>query len=275
MIGQYFSYNGTLKPLAEATVSIDDLEFTYGYGVYETLRFRNNILYHPELHAKRLLESARIIGITHDLDEKRIIKYVVELTASNNIPDANIKMLLLGGKECRIYIMMLAPLYPPSKLYSKGCKVITSKGERLFVKAKTLNMLMSYLAYTKAKENDAYDALLVDNEGNIREGTRTNFFFTDGNTIYTPPRSKVLDGVSQKIVIDIIKENNIQFKEKDINAEELNNYQGYFLTSTSSKIIPISCIDDKEFSIPEIIRMLMKLYDKNLDEYKDSLIKRS
>ena len=70
MIGPVFSKNGELLPVSEATIPLDNIEFTYGFGVYENIKIRNRILYFAEKHCQRLLHSAKYIGITTKLSPK-------------------------------------------------------------------------------------------------------------------------------------------------------------------------------------------------------------
>ncbi len=267
MLGPSFSFNSILKPISEAFISLDNLEFSYGFGVYEIIKVRNKIPYFPEKHIERLFHSAKTINLNVPLLPEAVFLALQDFT--NVIPDQsyNIKILCVGGN---LYIFATAPLFVPEKLYRTGVSVITYNGERLFPQAKTLNMLMSYQAYAQAKEQQAYDALLVDNNGFIREGTRTNFFFTDGKTIFTPPAEHVLEGVTKLTLSEALRQQGIDIVENKIVLTDIHNYIGFFLTSTSSKVLPITEIGGVTFAIPEIIKQAMKIYDNYLNEYAEN-----
>lgn len=269
MIGPSFSFNGNLLPIRQAVISVDNLSFCYGYGVYENLKVRNRVLFFPELHAERLLHSASAIGLKTIYTEKKIQEIIESLCRVIPQKSFNLKVLLMGNEKdnADMYAFALNPRFVTGKEYKEGVRVITHHGERLFPNAKTLNMLMSFLAYKKAQEKGAYDALLVDNEGAVREGTRTNLFFTDGEKIFTPPKEKVLEGVTRITVIDALKKKGIVVQEKELRFDGINLYKGFFLTSTSSKVLPIAKIDDKAFGISEIVKKVMKIYDEYLEEY--------
>jgi branched-chain amino acid aminotransferase len=128
-------------------------------------------------------------------------------------------------------------------------------------------MLMSYVAYKKARENNAYDSLMINNDNKIREGTRTNFFYTDGKTIFTAPKEQVLNGVTRITLLEALKKENIAVREKELDLKELKKYKGFFLTSTSSKVVPISEINNKKIEIPEIIKKVIRVYNRYLEEY--------
>jgi len=270
MLGKYFSFNGKLLPIEQATVNIDNLEFTYGFGVYENFKVRKKFVYFPEQHCSRLLKSATIINLKTTLNKKTILNYLSEFVKKIDEDSFNVKILLMGNKEdSDIYIFASAPKYLPKKFYSQGIKVITYHGERQFPQAKTLSMLQSYIAFKEAKEKDAYDALMV-HEGKILEGTRANLFFTDGKKIFTAPKHKILDGVTRSTLISALEKENIKVKEKILELKDLNKYSGFFLTSTSSKVLPISQINDIKTDIPEIIKKIIKIYDDFLKNYKKS-----
>ncbi len=184
------------------------------------------------------------------------------------------KILLIGGKtadESQLFIILLNPLFPDRKFYALGVDTITYKFQRLFPSAKTLNMLGSYMAYRKAKENGCYEALLIDESKNLIEGTRTNFFTIKDNKIFTQPKEQILEGITRDIVLHIARKSGYQIIETYLAIENLSDYDCAFLTSTSSKIIPIKKIDDFVFSgISENLKVLMKSYD-NLLENSDGV----
>jgi branched-subunit amino acid aminotransferase/4-amino-4-deoxychorismate lyase len=272
MTGSWCSLNGELIPAAHAVISVDDIDFSYGYGVYETLKVRKKILYFPELHAERLLHSASVIGLAPQWESRMakhicpedIVSWIQGLVRANETVDANVKMLLTGT---RLYIMTLNPLFPGRRLYRDGGAAVIAEGERVFPQAKTLNMLVSTLAFRKAQAAEAYDALLCGRDGLITEGTRTNLFFTDGELLYTPPADTILTGVTKLTLEQALKQEGLPLEEKALPRAELSRWQGYFLTSTSTKIMPLVRIGELEFGIPDITRRVMKIYDAWLDRY--------
>jgi branched-subunit amino acid aminotransferase/4-amino-4-deoxychorismate lyase len=269
----YFSKNGNILPVEQATISLFNIEYSYGFGVYETLKVRNGIVYFVDQHLERLEQSAKTIGLVHELSQEQIKDFISQLLKQEADNSAcNIKLVLIGGnskEKAQLFIFLSAPLFPDRKLYSHGAKTVTAQYERLFPHAKTLNMLGSYLAYKKARENNCYDALLLDQKNNIIEGTRTNFFAIKDMTIITPPKEKVLEGVTKITVLDTAQKNGFRIEEKEISFSEVKNYDGVFLTSTSIKIMPITQIDEVVFSqIPGNLKKLLKLYDDFLDASK-------
>ena len=293
---KYFSHNGTLKPVEEAVIPLSNIEYQYGFGVYESIRVAGGTPRFLDDHLARLQESARAIGLEHSFSNSSIYGIVQELIEKNAVETCNLKILLIGGpstsfdpfdglrvaprnskgdktqdkslgvnktKEgATLYILCLNPVFPDKKLYRDGVKCITHNYERAFPHAKTLNMLGSYLAYRKAKHAGAYDALLINRDGYITEGTRTNFFCIQGKTIISPREGDILPGVTRKMLMRAISGNGYTFKEGRVAPSDVKDYDGAFLTSTSSKILPIRMIDEIALPvIPEVLRELMILFD--------------
>lgn len=259
-----FLKNGEILPIEEAVIPISNIAYSYGFGVYESIRVSKGVVYFIFDHIERLLNSANIIDLEHPYSKKDIEQYINKLVSKIDIETFNIKVLLIGAQKkenALLFIIPSNPLFVDKKMYRDGVCVITANYERAFLDAKSLNMMQSYIEYKKAKEAGCYDALLVNDYRCVTEGTRTNFFVTKDDIIYTPPSKYVLRGVTRKIVLRVALENNIQILEKNIVKNELKNYDGAFLTSTSSKIIPIKQIDNIKYPVPEVTRNLMRLFN--------------
>lgn len=269
MVGPYFSFNGILTPVERGVVPLDDIDYAYGYGIYETLKVRHGLVYFPDLHEDRLRHSAKIIGFAIPGEIGIVGRWVAMLADANRITDCNIKILAVGRAEgtCDVYIICLNPLFPDRVLYKSGAALITYQGERHFPQAKSLSMLVSTIAYRAAVSKGAYDALLVRRDGAVTEGTRTNFFAVRGPEIVTAPFDTVLEGVTKLTLMRLLKGKGIPVNERMIEKIELDSYDGFFLTSTSSKVIPVTMIDDIKKPVLPLIRRVMELYDEFLKEY--------
>ncbi len=265
---KYFSQNGKILPIEQAVIPFSNIEYSYGYGVYESIRVSNGGVYFIKDHIERLLESAKVIGISHPFDEEFIKNSIFDLIHDFKSETFNLKILLIGASEKEktlLNIFCLNPLFPDRKLYRDGAEFITYSYERPFPHAKTLNMLQSYLAYKKAKEAGSYDSLLINKNGFITEGTRTNFFCIKDKTIFSPKEADILLGVMRKVMLKVARNNGYQIVEKNIKLEEVKSYDGAFVTSTSSKIMPIKSVDENVLNIPSALKELMRLLDDFLE----------
>ena len=267
---KYFSKNGKILPIEQATIPLTNIEYAYGFGVYENIRVTNGLACFLKDHIERLIKSAKIIRISHKFAISVIENSVLDLVKNIGIKTYNIKILLVGGS---LYIFCLNPLFPDKKLYRDGAEFITYNYERPFPPAKTLNLVQSYIAYKKAKESGAYDALLINRNGFITEGTRTNFFCIKDKTIYSPPEKNILLGVMRKALLKVALANNYQIVEKNIKLDDIKYFDGAFVTSTSSKIIPVRSINGVILNYPDTLKELMKLLNDFLDNCGGSIIK--
>jgi branched-chain amino acid aminotransferase len=146
-------------------------------------------------------------------------------------------------------------------------------------KAKSLNMLPSYVYFSIAKKLGLDDCLFLE-EDKILEGSRTNFFGIKGKTIYSASESKILNGITRETVLEIALKNGYSFKETSFRIDSLqDNFDNVFITSTSTKILPIKTIylnhqnnrttnhsleklESIEFTkISDSLKELIKLYD--------------
>ncbi len=267
---RFFSRNGEILPVEQAIVPLSRVEYSYGFGVYESIRVAKGKIFFLEEHCQRLMASAEAIGLEHNFAPDTVCSYVEQLVLKNEADACNVKILLIGGASAQnatLDILCLKPLFPDRQLYKSGASCVTYKYERLFPQAKTLNMLSSYLAFRQAKSAGAYDALLVNRNSNVTEGTRTNFFGLKGTEVVSPPSSQILPGVARANVLKVAKDAGYKVTEQDIPLDSLGQLDSVFLTSTSSKILPISRIDGQTFSISPELNELMKTFGDFLSRY--------
>ena len=116
---KYFSYNGQVLPIDQAVIPLTSKEYTYGFGVYETIRIKNGIPYFLKEHAKRLIESARIIELEHPFSLSFVENSVLDLIKKIGPMTINLKVLLLGApikEKASLYLVCLNPLFPDKKV---------------------------------------------------------------------------------------------------------------------------------------------------------------
>lgn len=266
MTFSYFSKNGRVLPISDAVVPYNSIEYAYGFGVYETLRVSKGVANFLNDHIDRLLLSARIIDLEHQFTGEFVEKSITDLIAAlGSDTTANFKILLIGASEAKnaqLILLPLAPLFPEKKLYRDGVKTLTLNYERILPNAKTLNMLPSYIFYRDAKRKGCYDALLVNREGRITEGTRTNFFGIKETTLFTAPAKDILEGVTRKHVLAVAREHGYTIEEHALSMTDAKEMDSAFLTGTSIGILPIKTIDAFSFpEIPETLKTLMSHYE--------------
>lgn len=263
----YVIKNGTVLPVEDATVSIFSKSLFFGFAVYESVKVVQGEVFEASDHADRLMTSAKIIGLEHPFTSEQITRWMSELVNANQLKDALIRILLIGpdgpDDEAQLFLFPIGLTFQPNKFYSQGGKTITFQGERYLPQAKTNNLLLNYLGYREARRAGALDALLIDREGTIREGTRSNFFIVKGTELITPPLDLVLDGVTRRLVIKAAQ-GLFTLVERPILLSELSAADAWFITSTGMNILPLAQIDEfhKQEPVPAKLKELMQVFKK-------------
>lgn len=267
--------NGELIEKGKACISVYNKALFFDFAVYSNVKIIQGKMFLPELEIEKLLESAGAIGLEHNFTKKKILQWLGRLVKENDLNDALIRALLIGPEIDTGPILFLFPVgltFYPDKLYKKGAKLITYRGERFMPVSKTKDLLLGYIAYREAVKNNAIDALLVDAMGNIREGTRSSFFAVKGSTLIAPPKEKVLEGVTRKVILGIASKI-MKVKEEDIPLEKIKEYNGHFISGTTLNIMPVRQIDNYilQEGAGEKVKELQKLFKEYCNNKQRSL----
>lgn len=239
--------NGEIIEKEKALIPIYHKGYFFDFAVYTCIKVLNGKTFFPYYYVKRLFRSAKLIGISHHFKIKEVVDWIEKLREVDRLVNFLIRIVLVGDPDNKdnalLYIFSVGGLtFYPDKWYRKGVKVITYHGERLFPQVKSTNLLLNFLAFETAKKQDALEALLIDKEGNIREGTRSNFFAVKGNYIFTPPKEKVLEGITQKIILNSTR-GRFKIVWQDISFQNIRDYEECFISSTSLNVMPVRQID--------------------------------
>lgn len=273
--------NGKLVPLKEAKVSVLDRGLQYGDGVFESLRTYNQRPFLLEQHLKRLLKGAKLLRISSLPSSTQLKLAVFKTLAANNFKESYIKIIITRGEakghgldpkkaagKPNIIILVEEQKPYPKAIFSKGWKAIISSFTRPDVptsRIKSLCYLDNILAKIEAQKSGADEAFLLDERGNIVEGTVSNIFIVKYSTIYTPSKdSPILPGLTRDLVIKLAKQSAFRVVEKAINPKELYAADECFVTFSGPGIVPISKIWNKKIGSGQcgpLTASLIKLYD--------------
>ncbi len=264
------SLNGRVIPRSECVVSIDDPAFQTAYNVYESMKLVDSHLVYPEDHIARLFRSAHGISIRHDFTQEMILSSIEELIRSEELTDATVRIMLAGGDDPRLFITTQPLLTYPEEYYTEGVKAISYGGERFLPMFKTGNLLLNHLSRTEAKARGAFEALLLNYEGFLLEGSRTNLFALKGDTLFTAPTDLVLEGVTRDHILVAAEQLSLSVVYELLSYETViaGHYDGLFISSTSMGAMPLSSLDDT--SLPFIhnhtkkIHQLIRSWETNL-----------
>ena len=147
-------------------------------------------------------------------------------------------------------------------MYQNGITDGILPAERKNPNVKLENPTLRNAANRAIEKNKNFEMLLINEQGYITEGSRSNFFAVFGNTLVTPPALQVLEGITRTMIINLAKQNHITIEERTIHINEIQNMDGAFITGTSPKVLPIATIDHHTFvSIPVITKKIMEYYN--------------
>lgn len=235
----------------EATISINDVAVLRGYSVFESLRTYNRRPFHLEEHLNRLYRSAQLIELDVPYTWEHITGIISEVIERNSYKHASLRMLVTGGESedgilptgKAVLAVLITPLGERDmQRFAQGYRVITSRLQRVAPEAKTTNYIEAVRALKEATRRDAVDALFVNEQGHVLEGTRSNFFVFRGDTLVTP-HAGVLIGVTRNTVVELAHGLFI-LEERPILLAELASVDEAFITASSKEIIPVVQIDD-------------------------------
>lgn len=256
--GKKFILNGKL----ENAHSFDNSTVYEGDSVYEVIRVtRNNPVFFHD-HMERLESSVRIQKKQMIADITAIKKDIIRLTKSDRKKEVNLKIVFNYNKNSFNYLIYyIEPIYPSEKQYREGVRGILFYAERKDPGSKVINHKLRSSIFHKLILEGGYEALLVNEKGQITEGSRSNIFFLRKDTLYTAPDNLILCGITRKHILDICAENNIRVKLICVKADRITDYESVFMTGTSPVVLPFSQIDENLFnvSIP-LIEELRRLY---------------
>lgn len=251
--------NGAFVKAAEAKIDLYGQSLHYGLAAFEGIRayktHNATRIFKIKEHFERLKKSCELVGIPYPWDNKDLIKKTYRLLEKNNLKDAYIRpivysepqMTLVAPEEVNI---MICAWEWGAYLGDKQLKVCISPFQRpnpksTFVEAKISgHYVNSILATTDAKKRGFDEALLLDMNENVAEGSGANIFIEKGGKLYTPSLGNILAGITRATVIELCKMLDIEVIEKQINVEELKNADSAFFCGTAAEVIGIHTIDD-------------------------------
>ncbi len=279
----YIYKEGKILSAENAHISLFDLSFLRGFGVFDYLRIYQKVPFHLFDHLIRFQKSAEAIGLKLPLSLEEIETIVEKLLKYVPYSDANIKLFLTGGVSNNHYLpqknptflSLIYPFFPfPKSLYEKGVSLLSQIYERPFPTSKTLYYLPAIASLCQNKKKHADDVLFLSDQEEILEAGTANFFAIRENQILTPKR-KILQGITRQIVIDLMRRKKVEVIETSLFFNELKTFEGIFLTSSSKEIVPVSKIDDHEIPFHPLIKRVQDAfvdYVQTQVNFVDSLI---
>ena len=226
--------NGKILELVEAKVSILEPGFLYGFGLFETMRsYRNKIVYLDQ-HLQRIQKSSKLIGLKCPYRSDKLKEIIRQVVKINGFQDSYVK-LALWKKEAGVIVLVIAREYKsyPLKKYNSGFKAGVSRfrqNENFFSQIKTTNRILYQLSFQEAGVRGFDEAIILNQRGNITEGTRSNIFFVKDKEVFTPSLAcGCLEGITRKAIFNLARHKII---EGSFTLQDLIQADEAFLTNS-------------------------------------------
>ncbi|MCK5776227.1 MAG: aminotransferase class IV [Bacteroidales bacterium] len=249
-IEKFGIYNGTYQLLSE-----EDIVKIFGDDyAYEVIRLINGKPFFLEGHFNRLLNTCVKSGVEITVDIGMLNEEIAILIKKQKLQNTNVKIIVKQGKRA---IFAIQSFYPSAKEYKKGigCELLFEAREN--PELKIFQAELRKKADKIKQQKNIYELLLVGQDGDITEGSKSNFFLIKDDTLYTAPSTEVLSGITRQMIIEIARENNIRLIYKSVNYKRLDDYNAVFICGTSPGVIAIRRIGELNFRVdnPILIRI--------------------
>ena len=259
-------FDGEMIPWRDAKVHVLTHTLHYGMGVFEGVRAyetdKGPAIFRLQEHTNRLFRSAHIMNMKMPFSKEEINAAQLAAVRENNLKHAYLRPMVFYGDEgmglraenLQTHVIVAAwewPSYMSPEALEQGIKVRTSSYTRHHVnitmcKAKANgHYINSMLALNEALTGGADEALLLDPEGYVAEGSGENFFLVRDGVIYTPELASCLDGITRATVFSIAAELGYEVKEKRITRDEVYIADEAFFTGTAAEVLPIRELDGR------------------------------
>ena len=259
--------DGGLRDWRDANVHVLTSSLHYGVGVFEGVRAyatnRGPCIFRLMDHTRRLFDSAHILRITIPYTQQELNAAEIEVIRANALEEGYLRPIVFLGSEAMglraeglsTHVAIACwpwPDYMDAEAKEKGIRVHTASLTRHHVnismcKAKaTGNYINSILALSEARDGGYDEALLLDNEGYVAEGSGENVFVVKNGEIHTPQLTSCLPGITRHTIITFARETGINVIERNITRDEVYIADEAFFTGTAAEVLPIQALDNRQ-----------------------------
>jgi D-alanine transaminase len=273
--------NGQYVPHRHAAVPIEDRGYQFADGVYEVIAVQNGELIDLEPHFERLDRSLREISIGAPMSRRALAMVIDEVARRNAVHNGIVYLQVTRGVAPRDHgfpknakpalVITARNTRPKTQQQQRGVSVITLPDLRWKrCDIKSVALLPNVLGKQKAVDAGAYEAWMIDDDGNVTEGTASNaWIVTDKDELVTRHTdTAILSGVTRLAVRALAAEHGLTLVERAFSAAEAKAAREAFLTSTTSNVMPVVRIDDARIGDGKpgpVTRHLGKLYSAHAD----------
>jgi branched-chain amino acid aminotransferase len=253
--------NGKYVPSEEAAISVFDHGFLYGDGVFEGIRAYNGRVFRLKEHVKRLFDSAQAIMLNIPTGQDEMGQLILETLRQNNLKDAYIRPIVTRGpgdlgldpNKCSAATVIViavewGAMY--GDLYEVGLTAVTvtvrrNSPDSLPPNTKSLNYLNNIMAKIEANIKGGNEAIILDSQGRISEGSGDNIFLVKDNRILTPFTINNLKGITREAVLELARAKDYNLIERDLGLFDLYTADEVFVTGTAAEVAPVTKVDGR------------------------------
>jgi branched-chain amino acid aminotransferase len=262
-MSQWVFLGGSFVKQDDAKISVYDHGFLYGDGVFEGIRMYSGNVFRLREHLERLQDSARSIMLDIPYTLEELEQIVVETVRKNELKgNAYIRLVVSRGKgdlgldpnkcpEPQVVVIAEQLALFAKDLYEKGLEMITVPTRRnrpdvLSPKVKSLNYLNNILVKLEANLAGANEALMLNTEGYVAEGSGQNIFIYKNGKMLTPPGYVgALEGITRQAIMEIASEKGYDVREEPFTRHDVYVAEEVFLTGTAAEVVPVVKLDGR------------------------------
>lgn len=254
--------DGAVVPVEKARISVLDHGLLYGDGVFEGVRIYHGRPFLLDAHLDRLIRSARAIGLDLPWSRAVLVEAVLATVAAWGQPQGYLRILVTRGegalgidpRSCtrpRLLVIAGELTLVPARVREAGARVIIAATRRLAPdgldpRIKSLNYLNHILARLEANAAGADEALLLNAQGRVAEGSADNLFVVQDGVLLTPPViDGALAGITRALILELAREAGIEARETSLAPYDLYTADECFLTGTGAELIPVREVDGR------------------------------
>lgn len=265
-IGRFFLANGKQKDAAVFHEYGNRVQHTP--SIYEVIRVEEGVPLFLEDYLERMQLSFSKLDLPVPFDAKKLVDDVYRLIRINDHKSGPVKLVLGYGASPFIIMYLMRPHLPSPEAYQTGVITVTMKEIRKNPNVKSWNQGLRERSIKRLQESGAYEAILVDQDGNITEASRSNVFFIRGETVFTSPVKHVLPGITRKKVLTVCENIEVPVVFEQIPVSKIENYQGCFITGTARRVVPVRTMDEHRF-VPdtELFRKISNAFEEYVRNY--------
>ncbi|AXQ28870.1 branched-chain amino acid transaminase [Solimonas sp. K1W22B-7] len=259
-------YDGELKPWRECTTHVLTYSLHYGVGCFEGVRAyktpKGTAIFRLQEHTRRLFNSAKILGMKMPWSEDVLNEAQLEVLRANKLESAYLRPMVFYGAEgmglradnLKTHVIVAAwtwGAYLGAENMERGIRIKTSSFNRHHPNAATLrakangNYINSMMALNEVLRDGYDEALTLDTQGYVAEGSAENIFLVIRGELHTPDLTACLDGITRRTIIQLAQDNGLKVVERRITRDEVYVADEAFFTGTAAEVTPIREVDNR------------------------------